>query len=325
MTDKTLIIIMLIALMVYVVVRLIKLLYSSLFKDSEDAIEKLILDSHPNSKYYANQTAISFVLENKTDQVIDLDLCRLDKNDQRYSFTTSVNDYDKFIEYIKCHILYVFETKLSYSNDNWKDEVVMSNNYKPYWVSKLPVFVGFIDYNTHQYQSNLIVSNDEYPFGYFNSLSLKLKPLESKQISLSTTDNAIEYTERKIKCALKIINNSDKSERVNLFDKEYLDNVLRGGKIKIENIFNDNVCGYHEVVNHYDTHILHASKIDILFGELNANSEFKINFDDYKIIDFIDKNQFNMHKIVVDLKEDRFISSFGIDVAAGTEIYISFE
>lgn len=323
MTDKTLFIIMVIALMVYVVVRLIKLLYSSLFKDSEDAIDESNFVLKPIS--YRCEKAISFVLENKTDQVIDLDLCRLDKNDQRYSFTTSVNDYDKFIEYIKHHTLNVFETKVSYLNSNWKDEVIMINNYNPYWTSKLPVFVGFIDYNTHQYQSNLIVSEDKYPFGYFNSLSLKLKPLESKSISLSSTEDSIEHAERKIKCALKITNNSDKKERVLLFDKEYCDNAFHGGKIKIENIFNDNVCGYHEVVNHYDTHILHASKIDVLFCELNANSEFKINFDDYKIIDFVDNNQFYMDKIVVDLKEDRFIASFGIDVEAGTEIYISFE
>lgn len=325
MTDKTLFIIIVLALIVYVVVRLIRLLYSSLFKDSEDAIDESKVIISENSKYYRFETAICFILENKTDQVIDIDLCRLDKNDKRYSFTTSVNDYDKFIEYIKYNTLNICETKLSYSNNNWKDEVIMINNYNPYWTSKLPVFVGFVDYNTHQYQSNLIASNDKYPFGYFNSLSLKLKPLESKSISLSSTEDSIEYAERKIKCALKITNNSDKKERVLLFDKEYCDNAFHGGKIKIENIFNDNVCGYHEVVNHYDTHILHASKINILFGEKNVSSDFKINFDDYKIIDFVDKNQFYMDKIVVDLKEDRFIASFGIDVEAGTEIYISFE
>lgn len=83
MTDKTLFIIIVLALIVYVVVRLIRLLYSSLFKDSEDAIDESKVIISENSKYYRFETAICFILENKTDQVIDIDLCRLDKKDRK--------------------------------------------------------------------------------------------------------------------------------------------------------------------------------------------------------------------------------------------------
>jgi hypothetical protein len=265
---------------------------------------------------------LSFTLENLTNREIALDICNL-KQDDSYKFHVS-SDYEKLVEYLKLNHLNVCSTRVFYSNDSWKKDIVTSRSFNPFRVSEKPIIRGFNNFNNTQFQRNIIESDELYLFNYFNTLIVKLTPFDKKTINLITTsDDSDFYTERlkkDISCnpikeflSLSIKNNTDEEKIVNLFDKEYYKAL--NNNIEIKSIYND------DFFIPYFEEPIKVEKIKICTDLEKA--ECVINGEEYLIVSE-KKCFFNKDIIELVMKNAIMIDKFCLKIHPNSELLISF-
>lgn len=299
---------------------------SSYLKKDREYIDSELNKTDLHKKYLRDSShVLVFEIENNSDETILLDLCRLDDKDSRYKFSVSLQfDYETLVSYLKSYSLNVLSTRIQYNKSNkWQYDVIYHNSITPFAKEESAIFLAFNNFNKNQFQKNIIDSEYPYVFDYFNSLDVTLNPHENKAIVLHITDGEIDVKHKHNPvCALIVRNNSDKVERIKLFDKEYYNEISEVGKIEINTPFRH--ISYNQVMAQNDAQPLIAKQLKMFIGDRNSGSTFKINFDEHKIADYIEPNQFQHEVVDFDLKDDKYIALFEIDVEPNSTIYIAF-
>lgn len=284
-------------------------------KDSEGD-----LGNNPVSDPIINQ--ILFSLENNSDEEIWVDLMRLDPNDTRYKFNTSDGNYPMLVEYLKTYSFNVVKTSVNYQHDNWQSDILYNYSYSPFGVSEKPIFIGFHNFDKNQQQRNFISNNYEYSFDFFNTIAVKLAPQEKKAITMDIDYSLIEPSAEKNiypKCALLVKNNSDETKKIKLFDQEFY-NQYKDCEY-IQSVFGQ--VSYAEVLKHFNSEDVIASKIKMFIGKDNADSSYTLNFDEHKIIDKISDTQEQDEVVEIDLGGETFIAVFEVELKPNTQMYVS--
>jgi hypothetical protein len=262
-------------------------------------------------EFYNYGRILVFDISNCYNEEIELDLCQLDSKDSRYKFENSNGEYEKLSNYLKTHTLNVISTKVIYNNSDWQKDIIRNIMYNPFTNYKRPVFVAMNDFSLPYANKNIVESRHKYEFNYFNSLLVSLKPNESKQIHLFVVENDIKTSNYPVKTGVILKNNSNETQRVNLFDNDLIDGI------EYDSLFKGNT--YQELVNHYNRNHLVAKEVK-LFSKTMNELVYKINFDDYKMTSDSNEN----HYYIIDLKNDRFIALFEIEIQANAELIITF-
>lgn len=262
---------------------------------------------------------LKFTLKNNTDECLDLDLCHLEQTD-KYSFKNSGGEYERLINYLKIKTLKVYCTIVHYNHENWHGDIINLHNYSPFTQSIKPILVGIDSFILNGLSKNIIQSENKYDFDYFNTLKIKLYPREEKEISLLTVDHISEYKYIPIKCAIKIKNSSNQTQKVKLFDEKY---YLTNPEVEIKSIFE--TVNYHEVIKYFEVNPILLKSMKI-YTPNQTFINYTLNFDQIHVDNSMEerinkewKSYFN-----IDI-EQSFVSLLEIDVHAGQEIYISFK
>jgi len=278
---------------------------------------------------------ITFQLQNNTDEEIKLDLCRLDKNDNRYSFSVSGGeDYDMLIEYLKLHSLFVNGTRVNYGLKNtwsgfglpdWYKNFIYLKNFTPFEKSNTPIFIACDDISENQFQLNVIQSVGSYSFDYLNSLEIKLLPKDTMQISLFCSDYNKSLIKKPIKCSLSIKNTGSEKQVVELFKLDYFKNLEenKNNGIEINSIFGKE--HYRNVAQQFNNIPLIATNVKFILTKENKNSICKINLREFPICNYVSINQFQSNVINCPLENETYILNMSIEIEPNTEMLISIK
>lgn len=264
---------------------------------------------------------IIFTIKNRTDKKLELDINDLECKDERYSFITSLQDYKKFLEYIKVYSLNVVATTVKYNNDCWTKDIVKLKRYNPFEYVSVPVLFGL-----HHYQNfsdgRFAQSYSKYNYDYFNSLLISLNPNEEKTLTLFIVESDIDESLENIKCAFTIKNNTNTLQRVDLFDKKYLKKIQQEKNVDITSIFDIN--DYKSVVSYFNKNILTAQDIRVYSPDTKSIS-YKINFDEYEETNVNRRTKQEKSYYIIGFENEKYINNFSIDLPPNTEILISFK
>ena len=200
---------------------------------------KMIINSAPKDETKIPKAqSINFKLTNKTDSVLDLDLCCLSKDDDRYSFTSNFEyDSHKFIEYIAHNPLHVLSTAVYYNHDDWQKDIITLDTYGITQRSRKPIFIGVYHFDKAQILSKVIRSNQKYKLDYFNTLLFQLQPKEEKDIVINYSDTPISNNDLPLSCAVSLKNSHDELKRVSLFDEKFYELEENKDKITLSSLF----------------------------------------------------------------------------------------
>ena len=283
--------------------------------DKEEVIEKL--RPFQKSEY---SRMLAFNLVNNSDEIIELDLCDLDSSDSRYSFTTSDGNYKKLLEYLKSYSLSIIGTKVIYQNANWQKDIIKSRSYSPFDSLTKPVFIAIDDFDLIQLQNRIILSKDKYQFDFFNTLLVKVNPKETKNISLLVANEESPSQEMPVICGMVIKNNSDKPQRVELFNRDFL--LKTESKcFDIESLFDS--TDYQTILNCFDSKPLIASKIRMYAQNNTKGVSYNLNFDNLLAVNRTFSNHREYYDI--ELKEPVFIGKFEVEVESKSEMIVIFK
>lgn len=266
-----------------------------------------------------NQDKISFVITNRTDSEIFVDLCNLNEKDNSYSFYTSPNNYDKLIEYLKNHIVYVYQTVLEYSDNDYIKKFVYKTKYNINKTDKEPIISSLDEIDLYQYDSHIINSKKSYIFNYFNSLELKLSPNEKVSVNLYFDQYDKGLNTQPIKHLISLKNNSNKTKVVELFNKEYYQDA-NNKDVEIKSIFGD--THYKDILDYHEIMPIVFSKLKMHFSDENVDSEIIINKKSYTIVDFYQSTQLQSNIIEHEFKNVNYINNFSVELKPNSEIII---
>lgn len=265
---------------------------------------------------------ISFVITNRTDNEITVDVCNLDELDNSYTFYTSPNNYQKLIEYLKSHIVYVHYTVIEYSNDDYVKKFVYKTKHDINKTDREPIISSLDNIDIYQYRGNIIVSEQSYNFNYFNSLELKLSPNEKIAINLYYDQYDKKIYKKPIKHIISLKNNSEKTEVVKLFDKAYFENI-KNNDIEIQSLFGHK--HYQDIVDYQEVTPIVFNEIKLYFPDDNIDSEVIINEKSYTILDFYKPTQLQANIVEYDFIKTKYINNFSIELKPNSEIILAIK
>lgn len=265
---------------------------------------------------------ITIRIENKTQEELSLNLFNLDVNDSRYKVHCSC-DYKMLSEYSKTNLFYANHLRTVFKNRNSFLKIATLNKFNPYSPipEETPLVVPINDYKKEQYQANIIDTEFNFEWHYFNDINVKVIGNEDYTMSIFVSEEQADIINNyDLLFGLILSNNTSEVKQIKLLNPDYWKENKDNKEVNIESYLPTQP--YKSILETIEKNeFYHITKMKLFSYEGNGfDSEVTLNHTNFKINDYKTENQFQSDVIDIDFGRKIPSANFYIELQPKSKI-----